>query len=1316
VAGDAPAPRRDEAPTEERLDSLLAEHWERSEAGATPDPSSLAGDDAGLADALRERLAALEVLDRTFGAEAASVLAPGAEVGPYRVVREIGRGGMGVVFEAVDPRSGSAVALKILRRDRARSRRAVERFLREAEIGRRVRHGNVVRTLDFGETRIGGTTVPFLVMEFVAGRSLLDVFEDLGRLPEDLCRHVGREVARGLAALHEAGVVHRDVKPENVVLTRDHQVRLTDLGVARHDDDIRVSQTGTFVGSPQYAAPEQFRSEAAIDGRADLHALGVTLYEIATGVHPFRGEDFATVAGRIVSDTPRRCGELNPQLSPFFEEVVARLLAKDPDGRFASAADLAQVLDEGERSAWWTQRSQEIRAATRRPLRRVRVPRETSLHGRDEELTKLRAAWEKAKAGEGQVVLVEGEAGIGKSRLVDEFVARLRHEGEDPDFLFGSYPPGGSVSGADAFATAFREHLGDDESAVREAIPQTPLLVPAFHALLHGRVAPPGAEPLTKDSLATVFVHATRTFAAARPTIVLIDDLHFAGDEGRALFRLIALAVAGHRVLLVGAARPGLDESWLAEMDRIGAGRIALDRLGARDLVRLLVEAFRSERLAEDLGGKIAERSDGNPFFVFEIVRELREGGVLRRRADGTWASTGTIEEIRIPETVSDLVRTRLAALSAEDRALLEAASCEGFEFDGRLVAAALRRERLPVLQDLGRIERDHRLVRASGARFVFDHHVVQETLHASMSEPLREEYHAALGEALEAATGAAGRDPAEIDGEVCVRLAEHFLAGRRGARARRYLDPALTRLERQSRNREAIRLADSEIAVSVWSAPGERAALHLRKAERHGVLGQSEAARRALDSAVALADESGDATLRARARQALGAHLRGTSQLGPAIVMLRESQELARESGDRRTHVMASLSLALALLSSGATDEATACLEHGRRLARELGDRDTESLCLGAAATVLLALGDTCRSREAAEQQLDLARKGGGRQGQAVALGHMGNADLTVGRLDDARRCFEAALALARAIGDRRVETSAVGNLGNVLYEHGRYAEAEERFRWRLEMSRETGDRHGEAGAVGNLGSLCYTTGRLEEALLHCRRHLHIAREIGNRHQESLAGGNLALVESALGWGMQTLGDFERHLQHARATGNRPLEVRLLLSLATQFDPGPDAASVLQRYRDSVDLHRELGLRGELAHALARSGIASADLGMLDESRVQLEESVAIARELSILGAELLASAALARLPGRSAAGAIALAAEVEGRIPFWTAMHARLLLWQATRDRAHLVEAKRRLDFLVEHAPPEARESMLTNVRLHREIVAAARAEGIA
>jgi len=975
-------------------------------------------------------------------------------IGPYRLVRELGSGGMGRVYRAVCEgraagiRAGQDVALKVVHAHLAAGEGFFKRFLREAEIGKKVRHPNVVRTLDVDAAVLDGKSVHYLVMEYVEGQTLRSLLAEVGKVPEALCLHVAREAARGLAAIHEIGVVHRDFKPENVLITRDHAVKVMDLGVARlADEAVRPSLTGAFVGTVPYAAPEQFLAGGKdIDGRADLYALGLTLYELSTGLHPFADEDLMAVLRRRLHEDPKPPSILNPQLSPFFEEVVKTLVARDREKRFASAAEMAGVLDQGEESAWWRRRSGEIRAVMRRPLRRIRIPRETALFGRDTELSRLRALWEKAKAGEGQVVLVEGEAGIGKSRLVDELAGLLQQEGEDLNFLYGSYPPGGAATAAGAFSTAYREQFGaeDLEGALGPHLASTPLLVPAFAALLRGEPPPKGTEPLSKESLQTAFVEATRALARDRPTVVLVDDLHFAPEEGRALLMALALAIPGHRVLLVGTARPGLPAEWTAGLDRLGhTSRVALGRLGPKDLQQLLVEAFRSESLAEDLGGRIGAKSDGNPFFVLEILRSLREGGALRRNPDGTWVKTSGFREIEIPSSVTDLIRARTARLDEQERNLLDVAACCGFEFDPLLVGEALGLGRIPVLQRLAGIEKAHRLVRSAGRRFVFDHHQVQEVLYTGLPDLLREEYHATLGEALEGREGVATKDPKDLPGALAVKLCEHHLKGGRGEKARRYLDAALTHLEGAYWNDAAIDLATRILAIPGLVHGRDRVEVLLRTAARLNMLLRREQEGRAVEEAVALADADGDAGLRARARMSLGWY-----QFW--MVRTKEAEETVRE-------VLA--------------------------LAREAGDRETEARATGHLGNVLRELG---RSEDAAaqlERSLAMAKKIGDRRGEAAASGNLGLLFLTLGRYEEARPLLEHSLGIAREMGDRRGEGVSGGNLGCVLTALGDYAGGRAWTERSLTLTKEVGFRMAAIGNNMNLSVSLHGLGLLAEA-----------------------------------------------------------------------------------------------------------------------------------------------------------------------------------------------------------------------------------------
>ncbi|MHC4136195.1 MAG: protein kinase domain-containing protein [Planctomycetota bacterium] len=1016
----------------------------------------------------------------------------GEKLGPYAIQSALGSGGMGRVYKAADE-NGRPHALKVLHPHLLESAEALDRFRREAVIGRRVEHNNVVRTHDAGSDELNGVAHHYLVMEYVEGQTLRGLLQELGKVPEDLCRHIGCEVVRGLDAIHAVGAVHRDLKPENVLITKDHVVKVMDFGVAwLMDTVLKLSRTGEFVGSLLYAAPEQFEGRAP-DGRADFYSLGLVLYELATGKHPFRTGDFAELVNRQLHERPRPVAELNPQLSPFFEEMLSALLEKDRDKRLGS-------LPDGEDSTWWKERSYAIRLKTRRPLRRIRIPRETAVYGREAELDALRAMYDRAKAGEGWVVLIDGEAGIGKSRLVDELITRLQREGEDFHFLFGSYPPSGAATASGAFSAAYREQIGADGCSAY--LPQTPLLAPAFDALLRGDAPPEGKEPLTKDSLQTCFVQTTRALAAERPTVVLIEDLHFAPKEGRALFAALAMALPGHRVLLVGTTRPGITEEWLGGLNRFDhTERMTLGRLGPKDLVRLLEDAFASRALASKLAAQIALKSDGNAFFAFEIIRGLREGEYITQTDEGEWISTRAVQRIEIPSSVLDLIRARIADLGEDDRSLVEVAACAGFEFDPLLLGDVLGMGRIPLLQRLGRIERAHRLVRAVGRRYVFDHHQVQEALYTGISELLRREYHAALADALEAREGGLAGCLRRQDGGVVVELCEHFLNGGRGDRAVHYLDLALDHLENGHLNEQALALAVQALDTPGLYAGGPRLQLLVRQAGFLDLAGRREAQRQANDEALALAREDGTPALLAPVELGLGIQLSRMARFDEARENLVSAIGHAQEAGLTTLESRAEGNLGGVCFAQGKWKETRAHYERALELAGDGKESAAErGTAFGNLGNLCWAEGDYDRAREHYARCLELGRESGNRGLEAAATGNLGNVFSALGKYDDARTHHERRLELAREVGDRRAEAIALHNLGGPLSRLGSLEPAAESFELSVALAREVGDPRLAAWSIWMLGDVADSSGDNAAAERHYTEAAEKLRELGDR------------------------------------------------------------------------------------------------------------------------------------------------------------------------------------------------------------------------
>jgi uncharacterized protein (TIGR03067 family) len=261
-------------------------------------------------------------------------------IGHYEVLEVLGRGGFGTVYRAFDDKLQRVVAVKVLAPQLATTSPARKRFLREARATAAIQHDHVVQIYDTQEQPL-----PYLVMEFIPGETLQQKLDRTGPLEVPEVLRIGRQIAEGLAAAHEKGLVHRDVKPANVLIDGGptQRVKLTDFGLARAADDASISHSGVVAGTPMYMAPEQAKGDT-LDHRADLFSLGSVLYAISTGRPPFRASSMMAVLKRVVEEDPRPMRDVIPEVPEWLCRIVGKLHAKDPAARYESARDVADVL------------------------------------------------------------------------------------------------------------------------------------------------------------------------------------------------------------------------------------------------------------------------------------------------------------------------------------------------------------------------------------------------------------------------------------------------------------------------------------------------------------------------------------------------------------------------------------------------------------------------------------------------------------------------------------------------------------------------------------------------------------------------------------------------------------------------------------------------------------------------------------------------------------------------------------------------------------------------------------------------------------
>jgi serine/threonine-protein kinase len=287
------------------------------------------------------------ITERPFTATAPAEIGAGSVLGGrYEIRQQLGAGGMGVVYRAFDRELGESVAIKTLRPDLVGDASLLERFKQEIRLARKISHPNVVRTHDLGEA--GGTY--FITMEFVEGTALDEVIRRRGALPLPVTLTIGRQLCRALEVAHAQGIVHRDIKPPNLVVDAQGFLKVMDFGIARLMEGRQpvagagLTAAGSVIGTPEYMAPEQLLGQT-VDGRTDLYAAGIVLFECATGKRLFTGDSFATVLMKQVQDPPPDPRTLVPGLPDAFVAVLLKALAKEPAERWSSAAELLHALE-----------------------------------------------------------------------------------------------------------------------------------------------------------------------------------------------------------------------------------------------------------------------------------------------------------------------------------------------------------------------------------------------------------------------------------------------------------------------------------------------------------------------------------------------------------------------------------------------------------------------------------------------------------------------------------------------------------------------------------------------------------------------------------------------------------------------------------------------------------------------------------------------------------------------------------------------------------------------------------------------------------
>lgn len=982
----------------------------------------------------------------------------------YRPRRILGHGSQKCVYLAHDTTLDRDVAIAAI--DVSRLGEAAHERLHEARTMARI--GDLPHVAPIYDV-IEAPDQLFIVSRYFPGGDLAKHLKAAaGRiLPVRRALEIGAQIALALAHAHDNDVSHRDVKPGNVFLDARGQAFLGDFGIAvvagRRDD---LGAHG-LVGTLAYMSPEQAWGASA-EPSCDLYALGAVLYELVCGAPPFVGSTPMEVLYKHENEAPVPPIERNTAVPAALSDLALKLLAKSPEDRPGSSHEVHAALHGMLRSGGLTvvpKRAAPTRADEddRLLLGRESSPPspEPTLVGRLAERAQMEAARTRAWAGESRVLLVSGDAGVGKSRLLREL--RVRAEAEGGIALVGQgyedvpLPYRSLVEALLPLAGRLSE-IGQADAALLRRL----LHLGGTVELATGR-----REEAEPQRLFFALSRALSTFAATRPLLLMIEDLHWVDRASLDVFEHLAFRLArggdadAGRILLVGSCRPLPDSHRTARaLERLAreerCERISLDGLDEQGTYELL-GALGVDQPSSGLVRTICDATGGNPLFVREVVSHLERTGAIEERGGGAVA-TVRATQLGIPSSLAGAVSARVDKLGEPVQRLLSLGALLGHRFDLRLLAGIAGRDEDDVVDVLEEAVRD-RLIVDEGQSYLFGHPVVRQVLLQAPSASRRQRLHLQIASRLEEMYAS------RRDGGI-LRIAHHLVRAGDAAEPAKVVDVA-----RSAAFRALSTCAWHEAAEMFEAAltAGKRGDVATRTeiAELHAWAGFTYAKSddrgpciEHLDRAIAAYRDLGD-----RRGFLTALHLKTRARIDFGMVTYTDRDDVRPleagladlAPGDDRLRARIMGTIALAYWAAQEPEQASANARRAIELARASGDDrlcGELSVALGLAQFQKLELADALATWQTG---LEHARRADDLSGAVAAILRMPMPLFMLGELDRAERMIEEGRELNRTVQNHGLEALGFAFHAHACAVRGEFADADRHAREALSLQRRT-------------------------------------------------------------------------------------------------------------------------------------------------------------------------------------------------------------------------------------------------------------------
>lgn len=743
----------------------------------------------------------------------------------YSLDELIGEGAMSEVYKGTDTQTHQPVAIKILKAETNSNRiEDVIRFRREAQTVAKLSHPNLAKIYEVGEYQ--GSN--YIVMEFIPGKSLAAYINNKKKLEIDQAIEIIIQISQALDYVHNLGVIHRDLKPDNIIVIEQSNIptiKLLDFGLAQVMELTSIKKTEEIVGTFSYMSPEQSGIiKNAVDERSDLYSLGIIFFELISGELPFKGDSVGVILHQQVAKEPPSLKSIKKDIPLIIEDIVLKLLKKDPQERYQSAKGVKEDLQRylaGE-PAFILGKGDKLK----------RFIYHTRLTGREQEFNKLKNLYFDAYQGKGAACLISGEAGRGKSRLVDELRAYVYEQGGE--IICGNCFDQANKIPYQPFTEALNEYLKIINqlpqikkqarvNQMRQSLGGLGEIIYQINPLLKeilGDMPPLVKLESDKENQRFLMICAQFFQSLGRqdaPLVIILDDLHWADEGSLKLLNELIEGLKNSFVMVVGLYRDNeVDKNHSvakiiqeAKVRQIPLEQIQLNNFDLATLNRMVSELLLENELKTyELSSYIYNKSKGNPFFVLEIIRQLVDNKVLVYKQDKWILEKESLACIEVSDTMLGTLLKRLDLLRDDQERLLSIAAVIGkkFKIDLLYILSEESKETVISLVDEGM---DLQLLEKGTERgdILFVHDRIKDAFYHKIGEDKKKELHLKIAQVIE------NLYKDNLD-QFLFDLANHYAEAKDREKCLQYALPAAEKAKESYAHEEAIKYY--RLAISI--------------------------------------------------------------------------------------------------------------------------------------------------------------------------------------------------------------------------------------------------------------------------------------------------------------------------------------------------------------------------------------------------------------------------------------------------------------------------------------------------------------------